>query len=231
MQHYRNVTIIGTSHIAENSVLEVESEFKRQDPGIVAIELDRGRLHALIKNEKPSYSPRLIGQIGMTGYFFAVIGGLVQKRLGSLVGMNPGSEMLAAANLARNAKKKVALIDQDVRVTLRRLSQEFSFREKMRLLWDLIASPFSGQVKIDLRRVPEKELVRKLISMLKKRYPGIYKALIHERNHFMASRLCALALQFPGEKIIAVVGAGHEEEIAKLLEQKMGAAAGQEKLI
>lgn len=220
MQHYKNLTIIGTSHIAESSIREIKGEFSKSNPDIVAVELDRGRLEALLHNERPSYSPRLIFQIGVTGYLFAVLGGLLQKKLGNLVGVSPGSEMLQAALLARDNQKKLALVDQDVRITLRRLSQLFTFREKLRMVLDVFRSPFDKRLQIDLRGVPSKAVIRDLLKIIRTRYPGMYASLIGERNHFMAAKLAGIMHSYPDAKVLAVVGAGHEEELAVLVSQK-----------
>lgn len=219
MQHYKNITIIGTSHIAESSIREIEAEFAKSNPDIIAVELDRGRLEALLHNHKPNYSPKLIFQIGVTGYLFALLGGLLQKKLGNLVGVSPGSEMLKAALLARDSQKKLALIDQDVRLTLRRLSQLFTFREKLRMVLDIFRSPFDKKLQINLRGVPSPHVIRIILKILKTRYPGLYNALIGERNHYMASKLAGIMHTYPDAKILAVVGAGHEEELVSLLEQ------------
>ncbi|MBN1792360.1 TraB/GumN family protein [Candidatus Woesearchaeota archaeon] len=221
MQHYKNLVLIGTSHISERSIREIEREFHLSQPGIVAVELDRNRLKALLEDAKPNYSLSLMKEVGVTGYLFVLIGGLVQRKLGNLVGVVPGSELKRAVELARDNSKRVALIDQDVRVTLKRFSKEFCFREKMRLFLDVFRGPFMKEAKFDLRGVPEKQVIRKLLSFIKKRYPGFYKALITERNEYMAARLAAIMKNHPDEKILAVVGAGHEEEMMEIIRKRL----------
>jgi pheromone shutdown-related protein TraB len=223
MPGLKNITIIGTSHVSKNSIKEIEETFNKFQPGIIAVELDKSRLEALLTNQKPSYSPKIIRQIGVTGYFFALIGGMLQRKIGDFLGVSPGSEMKRAALLARDHSRKLALIDQDVRVTLRRLSQEFTFKQKMRLIWDVISSPFSKKKRIDfdLSKVPEDKVINELLKLLEKRYPGIYKALITERNVFMANKITSLAERFPEEKILVVVGAGHKEDVVQRIEKKL----------
>lgn len=218
MQHYKNLTIIGTSHISESSIKEIEAEFFKSNPDIIAVELDRGRLEALLRNEKPNYSPSLIRHIGVTGYLFAIIGGLLQKKLGSLVGVAPGSEMLKAAVLARDNKKRLALIDQDIRLTLKRLSKLFGFKEKLRMLFDVFRSPFDKKLQINLKEVPNKQVIRQILKLIKTRYPGLYAALIGERNRHMAEKLAAIMHTHPDARILAVVGAGHEDDLISLIE-------------
>ncbi|KYK24550.1 hypothetical protein AYK26_03140 [Euryarchaeota archaeon SM23-78] len=220
MLKYKNLVIIGTSHIAETSLKEVESVFRKQNPDIVAVELDHNRLYALLHNKKPNYSPALIPQLGLKGYLFALIGSFLQQKLGSIVGIKPGSDMLRAVELARDNKKKIALIDRDVRVTLTRLSKAIRWREKLNFFVDLISAPFSKKMTINLKEVPEKQFIKKALGLLKKRYPGLYKVLVTERNKIMALKLKILMKNYPEQKILCVVGAGHEEDLLGLAKIK-----------
>ena len=217
MLKYKNLIIIGTSHIAESSLKEVEEVFRKQTPDIVAVELDHNRLHALLTNKKPNYSPALIPVLGFKGYLFALIGSIIQQKLGSIVDIKPGSDMLRAVELARDNKKRIALIDRDVRITLARLSKSLGWKEKLNFLADILSSPFSKKMRINLKKVPKRDLVKKALSMLKKRYPGLYKVLVIERNKIMALKLRTLMENYPEKKIMVVVGAGHEEGILNLV--------------
>nr|MCK4930079.1 TraB/GumN family protein [Nanoarchaeota archaeon] len=220
MLKYKKLVIIGTSHIAESSLKEVETVFRRQEPDIVAVELDHNRLHALLTNKKPNYSPALILSLGLKGYLFALIGSIIQQKLGNIVGIRPGSDMLRAVELARDNKKRIALIDRDVRITLARLSKAIGWREKLNFLVDLFSAPFSKKMRINLKQVPEKQLVKKLLRILKKRYPGLYKVLVEERNKVMALKLKTLMENYPEQKILVVIGAGHEEDLLRLIKKK-----------
>jgi pheromone shutdown-related protein TraB len=221
MLQFKNITIIGSSHIAKSSVEEIERAFHSLKPEIVAVELDRSRLEALLSDAKPSYSIRLVREIGIKGYLFAIIGSFLQKKLGSVVGMRPGSDMLCAATVARDNKAKIALIDRDIRITLSRLSKNIRFKEKMNFVIDLLKSPFSKKIKINLNDVPEKKLIAQMMALLKKRYPGVFKVLVTERNQFMAERIVAIAANHPEEKMLVVIGAGHENELLELIKSKM----------
>jgi len=46
--------------------------------------------------------------------------------------------MKTAVELAKKNNKKITLIDRDIDITLKRFSKKFSFKEKMRLLKDLL---------------------------------------------------------------------------------------------
>lgn len=219
MLKYKNLIVIGTSHIAKSSLNEIESVFQKENPGLVAVELDHNRLYSLLSNKKPNYSPSMIRQLGLKGYLFAIIGGIIQQKLGDLVGIKPGSDMLRAVQLAQANNKKLALIDRDIQVTLARLSKTIRWKEKLHFIVDVFSAPFSKKMKIDLNKVPEKELIKKLLNLMKKRYPGLHKALVEERNAIMALRLKTLMENYPKDKILAVIGAGHEDDLLALIKQ------------
>jgi len=50
---------------------------------------------------------------------------------------------------------------------------------------------------------------------LGKRYPNIYRVLIAERNVVMAKNLFAIMKNYPEDTIVAVMGAGHVDEVKK----------------
>lgn len=220
-EHYKNLLIIGTSHIARQSVKEINYKFSELNPDIVCVELDNKRLHGLMTDAKPDYSLSGIKRYGLQGYLFAVIAGMLQKKLGNVVGVKPGIDMLAAVNLTKHNNKQLILIDQDIEITLKRFSKEFTFKEKMRLLWDILRSPFSKQkIKINLNEVPKDKLIQEMMTQLKERYPSLYNVLIHERNVVMAKNLVKIMEKNPEKRILAVIGAGHEKEMLALIKKE-----------
>jgi len=54
---------------------------------------------------------------------------------------------------------------------------------------------------------------------MRERYPNICRVLIDERNRIMARNLSYLMKEHPEKNILAVVGAGHEEEIVELIKK------------
>ena len=71
----------------------------------------------------------------------------------------------------------------------------------------------------DLSRVPQREVISQLTGEVRKRYPNLYRVLVTERNRVMAQNLVKLIRHAPDAGIVAVVGAGHEEEIARLVKK------------
>ena len=221
MIYYKNLIIIGTSHISIESIKEVEKIIGENKPDIVALELDKPRFRALLYGgDKPGL--RDIFSIGIKGYIFSLIGAYAEKKLGSIVDVSPGSEMKRAAEVAKENNCRIALIDQRIDVTLKRFSKEITWKEKFRFLFDLIKGIFKKEkISFDLNKVPSNEIIKKMLDHVKKRYPNVYKVLVYERNMVMAKHLYSLMGNY--NHVVAVVGAGHGDDIIeeiKCLEKK-----------
>ena len=132
---YNGLTIIGTSHISKQSVNDVKEHILIEKPEIIAIELDKIRLYSLL-NKKKKLKSVDFRKIGFTGLIFNFIGAYIEKKLGKLVDTKPGSEMLAAIKLARQEKIPISLIDQDIRITLKKITKNITWKEKYRFLKD-----------------------------------------------------------------------------------------------
>ncbi len=217
--------IIGTSHIAQQSINEIKSSINDWQPDIIAIELDVQRAAALLHEQRRGITLTQIFQIGLKGYLFAVIGQYVQKKLGRMVGVAPGSDMKTALMEAKKRKLTAAFIDQPIQITLKKFSKELTWRERFRFIGDIFQGIFFpkkqmkkfGFKQFDLTKVPKKEVISTMIKPLKTRYPSVYKTLIQDRNKYMVKRLIKLLRNNPEKKILAIVGAGHEEGMQELL--------------
>lgn len=211
---FKNLTIIGTSHIAIQSIKEVKEAIKLINPYIIALELDSLRFQKLNSKNKKN---NLLKGIGSRGFLLNLIGAWAEKKLGEKVNTSPGSEMKAAIEIAKKENIKIALIDQDIRITLKNLSKNFTLKEKLRFLKDLLLSIFTNKnkINIDLTKVPEKDFIKKIIKEVKEKYPNLYKVLVEDRNKVMAANL--ITLININKPILAIVGAGHEEDLIKEL--------------
>lgn len=220
-----SLKIIGTSHIAKQSIDEIKNEIEKNQPDIVALELDVQRASSLLKPENRNVPFMKAIRIGVKGYLFVKIGQYVQQKLGKMVGISPGSEMKTALILANQKKIDVAFIDQPITITLKKFSKGFTWKERGRFVVDIFKGIFSpkkqienmGLAQFDLSKVPEKEIISKMVNQLKERYPSLYKTLIDDRNRYMVKKLVKLLRDNKDKKILAIVGAGHKEGMEKLL--------------
>lgn len=218
-----NLTIIGSSHIAKESVNAVKRAIIEQKPDIVALELDRKRAAALMSKTRKSTNITALFRVGLKGYIFALIGSFISKQLGKIVGVEPGSEMKTAIKLARKNNIMLAFIDQDIEITLKRFSKKLSWKERWNFVVDIFTAIFNKKKALkelegfSLKTVPADELIEKLIKKVKDRYPNIYSVLIDERNKIMAKNLTKILANHPNKKILVVMGAGHVKDVKTLL--------------
>lgn len=221
MHKYKNLYLIGTSHIAIESIKEVKKAFKTIHPDILALELDKKRLFSLISNKKRKPSLKEIKKIGLKAYIFNLIGAYAEKKLGSSVGIKPGTEMKIAYLLAKKQKVKIALIDQDIEITLKKLSSRLTWKEKFTFLKDILKALIlrKQEIKFDLRKVPSEEQIRIMINKVKNSYPSFYLTLVKERNIYMAKALKTLTAHNKSSKILALIGAGHEKTLLDLIKK------------
>jgi len=221
----KNLTLLGTSHIAKESINKIKEIVDEEKPDIIALELDIQRAASLIQEEKRKMSLATISKIGFKGYLFARIGQFAQKKLGKMVGVAPGSEMKTAMVLAKKKNLEIAFIDQPMQITLKKFSKSLTWKEKLRFIKDIFRGIFSprkqlrklGLEKFDLSKVPKEEMINKMMQELKNNYPSIYKTLVEDRNKYMVKSLVKLMRKNPNKKILAVVGAGHKKGMGKLL--------------
>ncbi len=224
--HYNNLTLIGSSHVSADSVKLVRETIEKEKPSIIALELDKDRLEALLHKGKRKL---FIRGVGIKGMLFAAIVGWIETKIGKVVNVELGSEMKTAVNLAKEHNIKIALIDQHITKTLKRFSESITWKEKWNFVIDIllgIVAPKKQMKKYklkdtDLSKVPDKETIRKILEHTKERYPNFYKVIVAERNEVMANNIAHLILRYPDDKILAVIGAGHEEEMMKLIREKL----------
>ncbi len=198
--------IIGTSHISKDSVVAIRKEFESFDPDVVAVELDKDRLRSLKAYES-----------GVTVRNpFALLISFLQNYLSKKTGISPGTEMLTAVELAEEKGVDVALIDQHITKTLESI-KKVSKVEKFKVLAHSLMGVFGiNSVDFDVTKVPGEEFIKKILFRFKIIFPGIYKALIDDRNYEMAHKIVELEQRY--EKVLVVVGAGHKPGIEEILE-------------
>lgn len=220
----KKVIFVPTSHIAEQSLLAVRGAIEKEKPDCVAVELDQNRYYAMQHQGEQSGMDTLKA-LGFTTFLIFFFMKRIQTWLGKKVGIFPGSEMLGAVNEARKKEIPVVFIDRDIRLTFLEI-QKMPRLEKLKLIWLLIKVPFllplsklsRSKEKVDLSKVPKKEIISEAMQIFKKEFPIFYKILVSDRDIFMAERIKMLIQRF--DRIVVVIGAGHYEGIMRILEAK-----------
>jgi len=223
-RQFKNIHFVGTSHISKDSILEVQESISKNNPKLIAIELDKSRLYSLITKKKRKLKISDIKKIGIKGYLFGVLGSWIEHKMGKVTGATPGSEMKKAISIAKKEKIPIALIDQEISITLRNISKRITWKEKFSFLREILIAIFSrkskNKIEIDISKVPPKKMIEKLTRKMKKTYPSIYRSLITDRDVYIARNLYKISNLHKDEKIVAVLGAGHIEGIIKLLKKQ-----------
>lgn len=212
------IILVGTAHVSDRSIAEVNEVIEREKPDIVAVELDKARYQAL-KGEEEVKEINVKELLSGGKFYYFLLHWLlayVQKKIGADMGVKPGAEMLSAIEKAESTGARVALIDRDIQVTLGRFWSKMSFFEKLKLFGSLAGASLGfGTKEIDMDTVTHEDVVSQLISELRKMAPNAASVLIDERDAFMAKNLIDIS---GGSKVVAVVGAGHREGIQRYLD-------------
>jgi pheromone shutdown protein TraB len=127
-----SVHVLGTAHVSQESVDEVERTIEERHPDIVAVELDDGRYRQM-RGETPDDLDPTDLLSGNTVFQFIAYWMLsyVQARLGDRFDVKPGADMLAAIDAAEAQGVGVALVDRDIQTTIQRFWQRMTFFEKL----------------------------------------------------------------------------------------------------
>jgi len=212
-----DVVIVGTAHVSEKSVEEVTNAIEELQPDIVAVELCQSRYRAITGQEEET-SEIQIKELLSGGKLYYMLVQLflayVQKKIGSELGVKPGSDMVAAIDAAKKSGARVALVDRDIGITIQRFWSNMSFGEKARLIGSMIPAAFGKGEEIDIDSVTQDDVVSQIIEEFRKVSPRAAQVLIDERDAFIAQNLIKLGRE---GRVVAVVGAGHKKGIGRYL--------------
>jgi pheromone shutdown-related protein TraB len=218
-----NIILIGTAHISEDSVNEVRQAIEIYKPDIVAVELCQRRYDTITKKDKWENTPITALIKSNNAYFMLAQTFLssIQRRLGDEYGVAPGSEMIAAIEEAKKHNIKVALIDRDITVTLKRAWQKMGIREKFRVIWEFLKAMLGYDEEelddIDLKELMKQDVIFQMMEEFSKIAPSASIVLISERDQYIAQKIFEESKK---GKVVAVVGAGHINGIKKHLEKQ-----------
>jgi pheromone shutdown-related protein TraB len=214
----REFIIVGTAHISRQSADLVREVITNEKPDRVCIELDEKRFKAL--SEKNRWEnldlKNLIKQKQLSTLIVNLVLSSYQKKLGEKLGVTPGTELLEAANTAKDFNLPIELCDREVRITLKRAWNSMSFWQKMKLLAGGLGGIFEKQELSEekLAELRSKDVLSEMMDELGKAMPVLKKVIIDERDRYIAQKM----KESEGEKIVSVVGAGHVNGIVNALE-------------
>jgi pheromone shutdown-related protein TraB len=215
------IKIIGTAHVSQQSVDEVRAAIEEFKPDVVAIELDTSRFTALKKQARDPSVGDVLEVKNFNSLLVQWLLAYLQRKIGIDVGVEPGAEMKIAIDEAEQRGIPIALVDRDIRLTLLRFWSSLGFFEKIKMFWALITSiaEIDNGQEIDIESLKEQNVIDAVMEEFRKFSPNGARALIDERDAFIAHQLILLKVQRSEGRILAVVGAGHRQGIANYLDK------------
>ena len=128
--------------------------------------------------------------------------------------------MKAAIADAESRGIPIALVDRDIRITLLRFWKSMGIIEKIKMVFALIfsiAEVEKGE-EIDIESLKDQDVIDVIMEEFRKFSPNGARALIDERDAYIAHQLVILKAQRPEGRILAIVGAGHLHGISDFVD-------------
>ncbi|MEA1939291.1 MAG: TraB/GumN family protein, partial [Candidatus Caldatribacteriota bacterium] len=211
----KEIFLVGTAHVSKNSAQEAKELIEQEKPDSVCVELCSARYNS-IKEKKKWENMDIVTIIKQKKALLLLVNLILssfQKRLARQLGINPGQEMIQAIASAKEIDAHLVLADRDIQVTFSRIWKKLNLWGKMRLLFMLIFSMFSKE-KIseeEIEKLKSEDMLTAALSELAHSFPQLKSTLIDERDQYLAEKIKTA----PGNKVIAIVGAGHVPGIKK----------------
>jgi len=233
-----NIVLVGTAHVSKKSVEEVRAAIGEFKPDIVGVELDTARYEALRDRARWQKTPVTdIIRSGRSYFFLAqLILASFQRKLAERYGVEPGAEMIEAVNCAARGNLKLALLDRDIGVTLKRAWRLMRLREKFAFGWEAYKiflgfarfeelaeeeekakeKKSAEEAQKELEQLMDEDVLSQMMEEIGSFAPSVKRVLIDERDRYIAKKILLAARR---GRIVAVVGAGHLRGIRAALEQ------------
>jgi pheromone shutdown-related protein TraB len=211
----KQFVLVGTAHVSKESARLVKAVIEEQKPDTVCVELCQSRYQAI--QQKDRWLETDIVKVIREKKSFLLLSNLLlasfQKRIAKQFDVKPGEEMIVAINTAESIGAQIQLADRDIRTTLSRTWRVMKFWSKIKLIFQLVLS--LGQLnelkEEDIEQMKQQDVLETLLSEVGKSLPELKAILIDERDQYLAEKIRTA----PGDKVVAVVGAGHIPGIQK----------------
>lgn len=215
----KEITLLGTAHVSRESVNLVEAVIDEEKPDTVCVELCQSRFQSVMQKER--WQDMDISKVIKEKKSFLLLINLLlssfQKRIADKFDVKPGEEMIAAITKAEENGAEIHLADREINITLSRTWRSMGFFSKIKLMFQLVFSLGNTDEieEEDIEKMKEEDMLQTVLAEVEKSHPAIREILIDERDKF----LCEKIRTAPGNKIVAVVGAGHVPGIKKYLNE------------
>lgn len=237
---YCEIFLCGTLHVSSFSCDMVKEVIERLSPNYVVLELCETRIDSLYVSEEPinitlsevfrnSFREKSVKTFGM---------GLLswmQLRAAKLTNSKLGGELYTAALTAHQTKSTIVLGDRLYGVTIQRIFDKLSWREKFMMaivvVWEVLTMSLFKIKEYIHKTENDQEFMKDEMDRFAKHLPAVANVIIAERDGYIAQTLCEIARigfgadplgrfgtsvyhpAFRKGRIVAVVGAGHLQGI------------------
>ncbi len=215
----KTIMIVGTAHVSAQSVQDVQDTIAAVQPDTIAVELCEPRYQGMVK--KNAWKNTNIFQVIRQKKAMFLLAQLVMqsfyRRLGKQLEVEPGAEMLAGVRCAEESGARLELIDRRIDITLKRVWRHLGLWHRFKLFVVMAEALFASEDidEKDIESLKQHDQLEGMMGEMGKAFPEIKKRLIDERDVYLAQKL----RQAPGERLVAVVGAGHVPGMLKSIQQ------------
>ena len=205
----REIILVGTAHVSKKSADEVKEIIEAENPDTVCVELcqaryqsitdaDRWKNTDIVKIVKEKKALLLLTNLALSAY---------QKKLAKKFGVKPGQEMIQAIESAKDVGAELCLADRDIQVTMLRLWRNISLWGKLKLFFQMMLGMFYEEelTEEEMEKMKTKDMLSAALDELSRSFPQLKSIVIDERDRFLAQKIKTA----PGNKVLAVLGAGH----------------------
>ncbi|KAI5346995.1 hypothetical protein L3X38_014874 [Prunus dulcis] len=240
------IWLVGTTHISQDSALEVERVVRAVKPDNVVVELCRSRAGIMYANAS------MDGEAGQqlrsnmfsltgTGFFGAVgrsinLGGqtalalrvllaVFSSKISSETNRPFGDEFRAARKVSEEVGAQIVLGDRPIEITLERAWNSLNWTEKLSLVASVvrgITSPSDMSQKNLKESSASDDGTFQLYEQLSSSYPSLLQPLIHERDTYLAWSLKRSKAVNKSKRVVGVIGKGHMNGVIYALLADLG---------
>ncbi|ACL01923.1 TraB family protein [Desulfatibacillum aliphaticivorans] len=217
----KEIVILGTAHVSKASADLVARVIQREKPDTVCVELCPSRLEAI--NNPDRWKEMDIVSVIKEKRAYMLLSHLLlssfQKKIADKLEIQAGQEMMTAIQEAAAIEASVHPIDRDIRTTLARCWRLMGLKAKFSLLLDVMGAMDEADkiTEEDVEALKDKDALEMVLEELGEMLPQVRTVLIDERDLYMVHTIN----HAPGDKVVAVVGAGHVPGIKKHFDEQI----------
>ncbi|MBS0423332.1 MAG: TraB/GumN family protein [Proteobacteria bacterium] len=217
------ITLLGTAHVSKASADKVQELIATGQYDAVAVELCPSRHRAIVNPDAMAkmdlFQVIKNGQASMVAASLAL--GAFQQRMAEQFGIEPGAEMRVAIKDAQAAQLPVLLIDREIGTTMKRIYHSVPWWKRINIFAGLIASVISQEKfsATEIERLKEGDVLESSFSQFAEDEKDLFRPLISERDEYMTARLIKECRESNYRHVLAVVGAGHLNGMARQFEE------------